>query len=120
MSQAIDTANRYYAAWIADGKGLSDLVTEDVKLQGPLAAWNGRAEFEAGAKQMAPAVADIRAIKQVASGNDVICVYDMDLHTPKGPMSINVAEWLRTKGGKIAEAKLYYDARALAAAMEPA
>ena len=120
MSQAIDTVNRYYAAWVAEGRGLSDLVTDDVKLQGPLAAWNGKAEFEAGARQMAPAVADIRTIKQVASGNDVMCVYAMDLRTPKGPVSIDVAEWLRTKGGKIAEAKLYYDARELAAAMAPA
>ena len=54
--------------------------------------------------------------KIVEDGDDVVTIYDLHTNTPAG--TSHVAEWARVKGGKIAEMRVFFDARPFAAMFE--
>ncbi|HYZ76042.1 MAG TPA: hypothetical protein VE596_01590 [Gaiellaceae bacterium] len=51
--------------------------------------------------------------KVLADDEDVVTIYDLHTNTPAGTSP--VAEWARVRNGKIAEIRVYFDARPFAA-----
>ena len=117
MSKTLDVVNQYFAAWKKDAwanpaeakRRLRALVTDDYKFIGPLETWNGPDELLAAAEKYAPGHLDMRLHKIFEDGNDVCCIYDFTVNTPKGRMTMPMAEWLTIVGGKVAKSTLYFD-----------
>jgi ketosteroid isomerase-like protein len=58
-----------------------------------------------------------RDVKRVlAEGDDVVTIYDLHTNTTAG--TSHVAEWATVENGKIAEIRVYFDARPFAAMFE--
>ncbi len=117
MGKALETTNRYYDVVRNKGAGLAEVLSEDVTFTGPLVQWTGKAQFLEGFKQMAAGMAGIRMLKQFEAGDEVCSIFEMDLNTPKGPVTANMAEWVKVSNGRITAAKLHFDPRALLEAM---
>ena len=117
MGQALDTVNRYYAAVTNGGAGLDGLIAKDITFVGLMAEFSGAEAFEAGIKEMAPALRAIEMIRQFEDGDEVCSVYELQLRTPGGDLTVPASEWVQVSGSRITRARLYYDARELAAAL---
>ena len=117
MGKALETTNRYYDVVRNKGAGLEDVLADDVTFSGPLVQWTGKAEFLEGFKQMAAGMAGLRILKQFEAGNEVCSIFEMDLNTPKGPITASMAEWVKVSNGRISAARLHFDPRALLEAM---
>ncbi len=117
MGKALETANRYYDAVRDKGAGLADVLADEVTFNGPLVQWTGKAEFLEGFKQMAAGMAGVRMLKQFEDGGEVCSIFEMDLNTPKGPVTANMSEWVKVSNGRITSARLHFDPRALLEAM---
>ena len=117
MGKALETTNRYYDVMRNKGAGLADVLSEDVTFTGPMVQWTGKAQFLEGFSQMKDGIGDIRMLKQFEDGDEVCSVYEMDLNTPKGPVTANAAEWVKVSNGRVISAKLHFDPRALLEAM---
>lgn len=113
MGKALETTNRYYDVVQNKGAGLADVLADDVTFNGPLVQWTGKAEFLEGFAQMAEGMAGIRMLKQFENGDEVCSIFEMDMNTPKGPITASMAEWVKVSNGRIAAAKLHFDPRAL-------
>ena len=117
MGKALDTANKYYDAVRNKGAGLEDVLADDATFNGPLVQWSGKAEFLEGFKQMAAGMGGIRMLKQFEAGDEVCSIFEMDMNTPKGPITANMAEWVTVSDGRLAAARLHFDPRTLLEAM---
>ena len=117
MGHALDTVNRYYNAVTNGGAGLEGLIAKDITFVGPMAQFSGADAFAAGIKEMAPALRAIEMIRQFEDGNEVCSVYELQLRTPSGDLTVPASEWVEVANSRIARARLYYDARELAAAL---
>ncbi len=117
MGKALETTNRYYDSVRDKGAGLADVLADGVTFNGPLVQWTGKAEFLEGFKQMAAGMAGVRMLKQFENGDEVCSIFEMDLNTPKGPITATMSEWVKTSNGRITEARLHFDPRALLDAM---
>ena len=117
MGKALVTANKYYDAVRNKGAGLEGVLADNVTFNGPLVQWTGKAEFLEGFKQMAAGMASLRMLKQFEAGNEVCSIFEMDLNTPKGPVTANMSEWVTVSGGRLTAARLHFDPRALLEAM---
>ena len=117
MGKALETTKRYYDVVCNSGAGLEDVLADDVTFTGPMVQWIGKAQFLEGFGQMRDGIAAIRMLKHFEDGDEVCALYEMDLNTPKGPVTVNAAEWLKVANGRIAAAKLHFDPRALLEAM---
>ena len=117
MGHVLDTVNRYYTAVGNGGSGLEDLIAGDVSFVGPMAQYSGAEAFAAGIEEMAPALRGIEMLRQFEDGDEVCSVYELTLRTPGGDLTVPASEWVHVVDGRIAKARLYYDARELAAAI---
>ena len=113
MGKALETANRYYDVVRNKGAGMEDVLADDVTFNGPLVQWTGKAEFLEGFKQMAEGFGGIRMLKQFEDGDEVCSIFEMDMNTPKGPITANMSEWVKVSNGRITKAMLHFDPRAL-------
>ena len=116
MGQALDVVNRYYGVWDKNGEGMEDLIAENFSFVGPLATADRKGFLEA-APQLGQMFQKFDFHKKFEDGDQVCCLYDLEMATPAGNLTVPMAEWLKVAGGKIREIKLYYDPRELAAAM---
>ena len=117
MGHALDTVNRFYNAVTNGGAGLESLIAKDISFVGPMARFSGAEAFAAGMKEMAPALRGIEIVRQFEDGDEVCSVIEIQLTTPGGELNLPATEWIQVAGGRIARARLYYDARELAAAL---
>ncbi len=117
MGHALDTVNRFYNAVRNGGSGLASLIATDISFVGPMAQFSGAEAFEAGMKEMAPALRGIEIVRQFEDGDEVCSVIELQLRTPGGELRVPATEWMQVADGRIARSRLYYDARELAAAL---
>ncbi len=118
MGQALEVANRYFDIWQNhNGEGLADVLSDDFSFVGPLDQLD-REGMLAGVPRMGPALQEFHMHRQFENGDQVCCIYDLDMATPAGKLTIPMAEWMKISGGKISEIRLFFDPRELAAAVE--
>lgn len=118
MGKALETANRFYEITEnKKGKGLEDVITEDMTFDGPLMKFNGAKEYVESTKQFLQMHRATRMLKQFENGNDVCSIYEMDVATPAGGMiTLEVVDWVQVANGKVAKQKIFYDPREFAKA----
>ena len=92
MGHTLDTVNRYYNAVTNGGSGLEDLIAKDISFVGPMAQFSGAEAFEAGIKEIAPALRGIEMIRQFEDGDEVCSVYELHLRTPGGDLAVPASE----------------------------
>lgn len=114
MGQALEVANRYFDTWQnKNGEGLGELLSEDFSFVGPIDQLDKAGMLEAVPK-MGPILEKFHMRQQFEDGDNVCCIYDLDMVTPGGTMTIPMAEWLRVSNGKISQVRLFFDASKLA------
>ena len=114
MGQALEVANRYFDTWQnKDGEGLADLLSDDFSFIGPIDRLD-KAGMLAAVPMMGKAIEKFHVQHQFEDGDNVCCIYDLDMATPAGKMTIPMAEWLQVSNGRISRIKLFFDARELA------
>lgn len=118
MGKALETANRFYEITESKkGKGLEDVITDDMRFDGPLMKFNGAKEYIDSTKQFLQMHRATRMLKQFENGNDVCSIYEMDVATPAGGMiTLEVVDWVQIANGKVARQKIFYDPREFAKA----
>jgi hypothetical protein len=111
MGQALDMVNKFMQS--QDTTFLAD----DFRFIGPVDQTTGIEAFMKLNESFFPQVTGMRMLKQFEHGNDVCSIYEMDLKSPSGTsLTLNVADWVVVKNGKMEEERIYYDAREFAAA----
>ncbi len=93
------------------------LLADDFRFIGPVDQTTGIEAFMKLNESFFPLVTGMRMLIQFEHGNDVCSIYEMDLTSPSGTsLTLNIADWVIVKNGKMVEERLYYDAREFAAA----
>ena len=77
MGHALDTVNQFYDAVRNGGSGLPNLIAADISFVGPMAQISGAEAFEAGMKEMAPALRGIEIVRQFEDGDEVCSVIEL-------------------------------------------
>jgi ketosteroid isomerase-like protein len=118
MGKALEVVNRYYdITENKKGMGLENILAEDVAFAGPLKKCSGSREYMEFAKQFLQMHRATRMLKQFESGSDVCSIYEMDIATPAGEIiTLELADWIKVSGGRVATQKIYYDPREFAKA----
>src|ERR1700756_4690458 len=111
MGQALDLVNQFMQSQD------TSLRAEDFRFLGPVDQTTGVEAFTQLNASFFPLVTGMRMLKQFEQGNDVCSIYEMDLTSPSGiSLTLHVADWVTVESGKMVEERIYYDARAFAAA----
>ncbi len=119
MGQALDIVNRFYnlANEHQTTEGLDQLVADDVRFQGPLAAASNATDWMGIMTQFVPGVTGWNVLQQFENADSVCTIYELSLVPPNGnALTVPMAEWIRVFDGKIVEQTVYYDARPVAEA----
>ena len=117
MGQAIEVANKYFDIWQnKNGEGLADVLSDDFSFIGPLDQLDRQGMLDA-VPMMGQAIERFHMHQQFEDGENVCCIYELEMATPAGKLKIPMAEWMRISGGKISQVRLYFDPRELAGAM---
>ena len=117
MGKALDVVKRYYEYFDTKRKGWRELVTDDVRMEGPMQRASGAKEFIALTEQFLQFHKATKVLKRFEDGDNVCSIYTFTLNTPAGStMTCEVVEWAKVSGSKVAEFKLYYDPREFAKA----
>jgi hypothetical protein len=118
MGKALETANKFYEVTEKKkGIGLENVITGDMKFDGPLMKFNGAREYIESTKQFLQMHRGTRMKKQFENGSDVCSIYEMDIATPAGgTITLEVVDWLQVSNDKVAKQKIYYDPRDFAKA----
>ncbi len=113
MGDALRIVNKFYDVTNNQkGKGLENMVADDVSFTGPLMQSSGAKEYLALNAQLLPFHKATRMLKQFEEGDHVCSIYEMTLGTPSGgSLDIVVADWIRVSHGRVAEQRIYYDPR---------
>lgn len=113
MIKPIDIVNQLYDAWNKkDTTRMAGLLTDDATYDGPLVQLKGKMQYIDGAKQIiAGGFEKISVIKQFEESNSVCTIMNIDINTPSGLVTANVAELTMIIGDKISEQKTFYDPR---------
>ena len=110
MGQALDIVNTFMQSQD------TSLLADDFRFIGPVDQTTGVEAFMKLNEGFFPLVTGMRMLKQFEHGNDVCSLYEMDLKSPSGTsLTLNIADWVILKNGKMVEEHLYYDAREYAA-----
>jgi ketosteroid isomerase-like protein len=118
MGEALEIVKKLYK--LTDSKkttGLEDLLANDMVFVGPVMRSDGAKQYITLNEQLLPFHIQTRMKSQFEKGDEVCSIYEMDLRTPSGgAITLQVADWIRTEGGKVAEQRIYYDPREFAEA----
>jgi ketosteroid isomerase-like protein len=108
---------RYHDAF---GKGdaatARSLLADNLHFKGPIEEFHKADDYMQSVARLAQIVTGTDVKKVLADGDDVVTIYDLHTNTPAG--TSNVAEWATVKGDKIAEIRVFFDARPFAAMFE--
>ena len=117
MATAAEIVERYHGAF-ADGDPATarSLLADDLHFEGPFDTFDRADDYMQSLAKLAPIVTGTDVKKVVANGDDVVTIYDLHTNTPAG--TSRIAEWTTVKDGKIAEMRIYFDARPFAAMFE--
>jgi limonene-1,2-epoxide hydrolase len=120
VSTPLETVNAFLKLTSSSTANLAQatgLMTEDVQFIGPLMSTSGRNEYASLLQQFLPAHVSTKVLQQFANGDEVCSIDELVVRTPTGgAVTLEMAEWFRLRGGKIAEHRIYYDPRAFASA----
>ncbi len=109
---ALDAVKAYLYAWMReDGKWVPDYVTDDIEYVGPLATWKGIEAFTTGAQQLGQIISEMDIQMQWEEGDDVCTIMDLEVKTPKGPVTLKIAEWNKVRDGKVCRSRIICDPR---------
>ncbi len=109
MGQALDTVNTFMQSQD------TSLLADDFRFIGPVDQATGIDAFMKLNESFFPLVTGMRMLKQFENGNDVCSIYEMDLKSPSGQsLTLNIADWVVVKNGKMEVERIYYDAREFA------
>ncbi len=117
---ALEVINKYYSI-LADkqGEGLEEVVADDIVFDDPMTKARGKEEFVHYTKKWAQNKITFKMIKQFVDKDDVCSLYTMDVPTPAGTLSMDVADFIQVRDGKITKEKVYFDPRSLEKAFAP-
>ena len=111
---AQETVWRYHEAFgQGDVKTARSLLADDLHFKGPIDEFHNADDYLASLGKLAQIVTGTDVQKVLANDEDVVTIYDLHTSTPAGTSP--VAEWARVRNGKIAEIRVYFDARPFAA-----
>lgn len=118
MGNVAEIVNTFYNVCNnKQGKGLRDLVSDDIVFEGPLMKISGGDKYAEFVEPLCKFHKGMRMFKQFVDGSHVLSIYEMTLGTPSGKtLTCSFADWIRIENDKIAEQKLYYDPRKFAKA----
>lgn len=118
METALEVVNRFYDITNnRKGEGLDQLVAQDMTFEGPLMRTRGAREYLALNAQLLPFHRGTRMLRQFATGGEVCSIYEMTLATPTGgAVTLEIADWIKVKDGRVAGQRIYYDPREFAKA----
>ena len=116
----LETAARYYDAWQKKNGDFSDVpLADDFQFTGPVASFDSADGYRAMAREAGQAVTSFAVRRQVADGNIVFSIVDVELALP-GVGLMTSAEVLEIVDGVIVRGELIYDAEPLRRAMAQA
>jgi ketosteroid isomerase-like protein len=117
MSKAAEVVEQYHAAFgNGDAQAARSLLADDLHFKGPIEEFDSADQYMESVGKLAQIVTGVDVQKVVAEGDDVVTIYDLHTNTPAG--TSNVAEWATVRKGKIAEMRVFFDARPFAAMFE--
>jgi ketosteroid isomerase-like protein len=117
MAGAAEIVESYQRAFgTGDVETARSLLADDLHFKGPIEEFRSADAYMESVAKLAQIVTGTDVKKVVADGDDVVTIYDLHTNTPAG--TSNVAEWATVKGGKIAEMRVFFDARPFAAMFE--
>ena len=122
MGKALELVNEFYETSFKrkDNEGVRSLIEDDFLFVGPMAQTKGGDAFVELNSQFLPAFAGSRMLQQFENEDEVCSIYELDLHTPAGgSITLKVADWVKLRGERLAEQRIYYDAREFEQEMAP-
>lgn len=117
MAKPVEIVEQYHGAFgNGDAATARSLLADDLRFEGPIEQFDSADEYMQSVAKLAEIVTGTDVKTVVADGADVVTIYDLHTSTPAG--TSHVAEWARVEGGKIAEMRVFFDARPFAAMFE--
>lgn len=118
MDKPLDVVKKFYDITNnKKGEGLETILTEDMVFIGPLMKTSGAKEYIKSTIQLIQMHRATRMLKQFVNEDDVCSLYEMDIATPAGKiLTLEIADWILVKDGKVAKQKIYYDSAEFAKA----
>src|SRR5262245_34791840 len=117
MAGAAHVVERYQRAFgSGDAQTARSLLADDLHFKGPFEEFDSADAYMQSVARLAQIVTGTDVLKVLAEGDDVVTIYDLHTNTPAG--TSNVAEWATVKNGKIAEIRVFFDARPFAPMFE--
>jgi ketosteroid isomerase-like protein len=117
MAKSAEVVERYQQAFgSGDIQTARSLLADDLRFEGPIEQFDSADDYMRSVSKLAQIVTGTDVKKVLAEGDDVVTIYDLHTNTPAG--TSHVAEWAKVKGGKIAEMRVFFDARPFAAMFE--
>jgi len=114
---AADVVERYNRAFASgDVATARSLLADDLHFTGPFEEFHNPDDYLQSLARLAQIVTGTDVRKVLAAGEDVVTIYDLHTSTPAATSPI--AEWATVKDGKIAEIRVFFDARPFAAMFE--
>jgi ketosteroid isomerase-like protein len=111
---ATEVVQRYHEAFgRGDVQEARSLLADDLYFKGPIDELQSADDYLASLGKLAQIVTGTDVQKVLGDDEDVVTIYDLHTKTPAGTSP--VAEWARVRNGKIAEMRVYFDARPFAA-----
>ena len=110
---ASDVVHQYLAAsGRRDFEAARQLLADDLDFKGPIDTFHRADDYLLAIRRLAAIVQEVRVQKEFVDGDDVCLIYDLVTNTPAG--TAPVAEWFRVRAGKIAQIRVFFDARPFA------
>jgi ketosteroid isomerase-like protein len=117
VAGAAEVVERYQRAFgSGDVPTARSLLADDLHFKGPIDEFDSADAYIESLARLATIVTGKEVKKVLADGNDVVTIYDLHTNTPAGTSS--VAEWATVRNGRIAELRVFFDARPFAAMFE--
>lgn len=107
---AIQVYQDFFQAMLSKTDVWQSMITDDVKLAGPLAQVEGKEAFIAVNTPFFASITACQQLKVVEIGNTVVTQIITEVGMPNGKtIALAVSEWYDIADGKIASLKVYFD-----------
>ncbi|PHN00750.1 nuclear transport factor 2 family protein [Flavilitoribacter nigricans] len=107
---ALQVYQDFYAAMLSKTDAWQSMITDDVKLVGPLAQVEGKEAFIAANTPFFASIVSVEQLRVLKIGNTVVTQIHVKVGMPNGAtVSLDVSEWYDISGGKIASLRTYFD-----------
>jgi ketosteroid isomerase-like protein len=117
VANAAEVVEQYQRAFgSGDVQTARSLLADDLHFTGPIDEFDNADDYMQSVGKLAQIVTGTDVKKVLADGDDVVTIYDLHTNSPAG--TSNVAEWATVKNGKIAEIRVFFDARPFAPMFE--